>query len=82
MAVTIDGKTSGHIPKNLSNTFKRFLTLPNCTIGKRVNHSAGYGLEILVNFKFLGPAKAIQWAQNAVKKVIQNKGQRVKYCNK
>ena len=25
-------KTGGHIPKNLSKTFKRFLTLPNCTI--------------------------------------------------
>ena len=56
---------------------KRFLTLPKCTIkctviGKRVNHGAGYGLEIHVNFKFLGSAKAIQWAEKAVKKVIQN----------
>ena len=39
----IDGKADGHIPKNLSKNFKRFLTLPNCTIkctviGKRVNH--------------------------------------------
>ena len=54
-----------HIPKNVSKTFKRTPTLPNCTrkcivIGKRVNHGAGYGLEIPVNFKFLGPAKAIQ----------------------
>ena len=62
MAVTIDGKTGGHIPKNLSNTFKRFLTLPNCAtkctvIGKRVNHSAGYGLEILVNLNFLDQPK-------------------------
>ena len=55
MAVTIDGKTGGHIPKNLSKTFKRFLTLPNCTIKctvirKNVNHGTGYGLEIPVNF--------------------------------
>ena len=62
--VIIDGKTGGHIPENLSKTFKRFLTLPNCTtkctvIRKRMNHSAAYGLEISVNFKFLGPAKAI-----------------------
>ena len=72
VVVIIDGKTGGHIPKNLSKTFKRFLTLPNCTIkctviGKRVNHGAGYALEIPVNFKFLGPAKAIQWAGNSVK---------------
>ena len=50
-----------------------FLTLPNCTIkrtviGKRVNHGEGYGLEIPVSFKFLGPVKAIQWPENAVKK--------------
>ena len=34
------------------------------------------------DFKFLGPAKAIQWAENAVKKVIQNIDQRVKHCKK
>ena len=59
VVVIIDGKTGGHIPKNLSKTFKCFLTVPNCTIkctviGKRVNHGAGYGLEIPVNFKFFG----------------------------
>ena len=87
VAVIIDGKTGGHIPKNLSKTFRRFITLPNCTIkctviGKRVSHGAGYRLEVPVNFKFVGPAKAIQWAENAVKKVIQNKDQRVKHCKK
>ena len=49
---------------------------------ENVNHGAGYGLEIPVNFKFLGPAKAIQWAENAVKKVIQNIDQKVKHCKK
>ena len=43
---------------------------------------AGYRLEVSVNFKFLGPAKAIQWAENGVKKVIQNKDQSVKHCKK
>ena len=32
VVVIIDGKTGGNIPKNLSKTFKHFLTLPNCTI--------------------------------------------------
>ena len=87
VAVIIDGKTGRHIPKNLSKTFKRFLTLPNCTIkciviGKRDNHGAGYGLEIPVNFKLRGPAKAIQWAENTVKTVIQNIEQKVKHCKK
>ena len=85
--VMIDGKTGGHIPKNLSKTFKHCLTLANCTIkctviGKCVNHGAGYGLEIPANFKFLGSAKAIQWAENAVKKVIQSIDKRVKHCKK
>ena len=45
MAVIIDGKTGGQIPKKLSKTFKRFQTLTNCTkkctaIAKRVNHGA------------------------------------------
>ena len=62
--VIIDGTTGGHIPKNLSKTFKRFLILPNCAIKctvirKRMNHGAGYELKISVNFKFLGQAKAI-----------------------
>ena len=86
LAVITDRKTGGHIPKNLSKTFKRFLTLPNCTIkctviGKIVM-VPGYRLEVSVNFKFLGPAKAIQWAENGVKKVIQNKDQSVKHCKK
>ena len=51
-------------------------------IEKRVNHGAGYRLEFPVNFKFLGPAKAIQWAENAVKEVIQSIDQRVKHCQK
>ena len=38
--------------------------------------------KIPVNFKFLGPAKAVQWAEIAVKKVIQNIDQGVKNCKK
>ena len=32
VAVINEGKTGGYIPKNLSKTFKCFLTLPNYTI--------------------------------------------------
>ena len=50
--------------------------LPNCTIkctviGKRMNHGAGYGLEIPVNIKFLRPAKAIQWAESTEKSYLK-----------
>ena len=87
VAVIIDVKIGEHIPKNLSKTFKRFLTLPNCTIkctviGKRVNHGAGFGLEIPINFKFLGAAEVIQWAENALKKVNQNIDQRTNHRKK
>ena len=33
-----------------------------------------------IYFSFLGPAKAIQWAENAVKRVIRNIDKRVKHC--
>ena len=36
-----------------------------------MNHDAGCGIKIPVNFKFLGPAKAIQWAESAVKKLFK-----------
>ena len=57
----------GHVSKNLSKIFHQFLKIPNCTIGckvtgKRVNHGAGYGLEIPVQYKFIGAEKAVEWA--------------------
>ena len=86
VAVKIGGKNGRDIPKNLSKTFNRFLTLRNytikCTVIRKCVILAGYGLEIPVNFKFLGPAKVNQWAENTVKKVIQNIEQRVKHCKK
>ena len=41
-----------------------FLSLPHCALGifatgKLVNHGVEYGLEILVNFHFYGPEKAM-----------------------
>ena len=36
-----------------------------------MNHGEGYGLGIPVSFKFLGPVKAIQWTENAVKKLFK-----------
>ena len=65
VAVIIYGKNGGHIPKNLWKIFKRFLTLPNCTIkcsviGKCVNHGASYGLNITADFKFLSQSNSKQ----------------------
>ena len=45
--------------------FKKFLSLPNysigvCVKGKRINHEAGYVLEIPAEYIFYGNEKAIQ----------------------
>ena len=50
--------------------------------GKRVDHGGSCGIKIPENFKFLGHAKANQWAENAVKKAIRNTVQRVKHCKR
>ena len=51
--------------KNICAFFWKFLSLPNTSMcarvmGKRVNHGAGYGLEILVCFVFLGYVKEVE----------------------
>ena len=65
----------GQVPKNLSEFFYQFMSLPNCTIncevtGKRVNRRGGYGLEIPVKYTFLGPNKAIKWIEKRVTEII------------
>ena len=62
-----------HVPKNLSQLFYQFLSLPNCTIsrevtGKRVNREGGYDLEIPVKYTFLGPNKAIERMEKELQK--------------
>ena len=53
VAIVLEERILGHVPKNLSKIFHQFMKIPNCTIGckvtgKRVNRGAGYGLEIPV----------------------------------
>ena len=67
VAIVLEERIVGHVSKNLSKIFHQFLKIPNCTIGckvtgKRVNHGAGYGLEIPVQYKFIGAEKAVEWA--------------------
>ena len=55
----------GHVPLGLSKTFSNFLSLPVSTMlcivtGKRLNHGAGLGLEILVMYQARGHEKALQ----------------------
>ena len=73
----LEVKVAGHVPIHLSKIFHRFLKLPFCSIsavviGKRVNHGAGDGLEIPVEYKFFGDARAASSAENQIKKAEKN----------
>ena len=68
VAIVLEERLVGHVPKNLSKIFHQFMKIPNCTIGckvtgKRVNRGAGYGLEIPVQYRFIGAEKAVEWAK-------------------
>ena len=57
--------------------FKKFLSLPNHSIGvcvkrKIMNRVVGYGLEILAEYIFYGNDKAIQWAKRTLEGVNGN----------
>ena len=76
VAIVLEERIVGHVPKNLSKIFHQFMKIPNCTIGcivigKRVNRGAGYGLEIPVQYRFIGAEKAVQWAKKNIKKFLK-----------
>ena len=65
VAIVLEEQIVGHVPKNLNKIFHEFMKIPNYTIGfkvtgKHVNHGAGYGLEIPVQYRFIGAEKAFE----------------------
>ena len=87
VAILLEEKVVGHVPINLSKIFHEFLQIPNCTTGckvtgKRVNRGAGYGLEIPVQYIFVGAEKAVEWAEKHIKKVFDNVNKKVIKCLK
>ena len=55
----------------MSEIFHQFIETPNCVIrckviGKFVNRGAGYGLEIPVQYRFIGAEKAVEWAEKNI----------------
>ena len=63
------------------------MKIPNCTIrckvsGKRVNRGAGYGLEILVQYRFIGAERTVEWAEKNIRKVFENITKKVNKCVK
>ena len=76
LAILLEEQIVGHIPKNLSKIFHQFMKIPICTIRckvtvKRLNRGAGYGLEIPVQYRFIGAKKAVEWAEKNIKKFLR-----------
>ena len=66
--IQIEGKIVVHVHQNICTTLWQFLSLSGTSInvnvyGKRINRGGGHGLELPVQYKFLGLAKAIAWTK-------------------
>ena len=77
VAIVLEEQMIGQVCKNLSKISHQFIKIPNCTIGfkitgKRVNRGVGYGLEIPVQYIFIGAKKAVEWAEKNIKKKFLN----------
>ena len=77
VALVLEERIKGHVPKNMSKIFHQFMKIPNCTIGckvtgKRINRGAGYGLEITVQYRFIGAKKAVEWAEKNIRDFFLN----------
>ena len=67
--------------------FWKFLSLPKTSIrtrvlSKRVNHGAGYGLEIPVCFIFQGHFKGIAWVKKNIEDAEKMVQSRIEKCKK
>ena len=87
VAIIREGKIVGHIPQNICTTFWRFLSLSGTSIyvkvqGKRINRYGGHGLEVPVQYRFLGPAKAIAWTKKRITEVEEKVNSNVARCLK
>ena len=74
----------GHVAKNMFKITYMFLYLPHWALDifvteKRINCGGGCELEILANFYFYGPGKAINWLKNKIDKIEEKL---VKHCLK
>ena len=87
VAIKFEDHIVEHVPKNLSKIMNRFTKIPCCSLrckvtGKRVNRGAGYGLEIPVVYKLIGPEKAVDWGDKNIKKILDVVNRKVKKCIK
>ena len=85
VAIIKEGNIVGHVPQNICTTFWRFFSLPGISInvkvkGKRMNRGGGHGLEVPVQYEFLGPAKAIEWTKKRITEVEEIVNSKVARC--
>ena len=71
----------------MSEIFHQFIEIPNCAIrckviGKFVNRGVGYGLEIPVQYRFIGAEKAVEWAENNIFFFFEKINKKVRKCVK
>ena len=64
------------MPRNIFKFVCKFLKLPNSKLswkvkGKRLNRSAGYGLEVPVTYMLNGYEKAIEWIKSKIQEEIK-----------
>ena len=83
VAIVLEEQIVGHIPKNLRKILHQFMKIPNCNIGckvtgKRANRGVGYGLEIPVQYRFIGAEK--NEAEKNIKEVFENINKKVHKC--
>ena len=76
VAILLEERIAGHVPKNLSKIFHQLMKISYCNIGckvtgKRVNRGADYGLEIPVQYRFIGAEKAVEWVEKNIKKFLK-----------
>ena len=76
VAIVLEERIVGHVPEKLSKIFHRFMKVPDCAIGskvtgKRVNRETGCGLEISVQYRFIGGKNAVEWAEKNIKKILK-----------
>ena len=70
----ISKKVVGHVPFSWSKLAVKFLEFSNhricvVVIGKRVNRSAGFDLEITVDYTFYGDSRVTTWLKKALERI-------------
>ena len=75
VSIIRDQYVVGYVSLGLSKAFSNFLSLHVSTMlcivtGKRLNHGAGLGLEILVMYQARRHDKAPQWLEKTITKIV------------